>query len=77
MFEGGILIGFLKSIQLVMGAYNGWWSNSFFAEEDENPGKNIPKSLFTGGIFSDGNLCNSEPGLYVCASHQCTGRIHL
>ncbi|MEO7989797.1 MAG: APC family permease [Chryseolinea sp.] len=48
--EGGILIGFLKSIQLVMGAYNGWWSNSFFAEEDENPGKNIPKSLFTGGV---------------------------
>ncbi len=50
VFEGGILIGFLKSIQLVMGAYNGWWSNSFFAEEDENPGKNIPKSLFTGGV---------------------------
>lgn len=50
LFEGGILIGFLKSIQLVMGAYNGWWSNSFFAEEDENPAKNIPKSLFTGGI---------------------------
>jgi APA family basic amino acid/polyamine antiporter len=51
VFEGGVLIGFLVSIQLVMGAYNGWWSNSFFAEEDENPGKNIPKSLFTGGIL--------------------------
>jgi APA family basic amino acid/polyamine antiporter len=50
LFEGGILIGFLKSIQLVMGAYNGWWSNSFFAEEDEDPARNIPKSLFTGGI---------------------------
>ena len=50
LFEGGILIGFLKSIQLVMGAYNGWWSSCFFAEEDENPAKNIPKSLFTGGI---------------------------
>jgi APA family basic amino acid/polyamine antiporter len=51
VFEGGALIGFLISIQLVMGAYNGWWSNSFFAEEDENPAKNIPKSLFTGGIL--------------------------
>lgn len=51
VFEGGALIGFLISIQLVMGAYNGWWSNSFFAEEDENPGKNIPKSLFTGGVL--------------------------
>jgi APA family basic amino acid/polyamine antiporter len=51
VFEGGALIGFLISIQLVMGAYNGWWSNSFFAEEDENPAKNIPKSLFTGGVL--------------------------
>lgn len=50
VIEGGIFLGFLKSMQLVMGAYNGWWSGSFFAEEDENPGKNIPKSLFTGGI---------------------------
>ena len=51
VFEGGAFIGFLVSIQLVMGAYNGWWSNSFFAEEDENPAKNIPKSLFTGGVL--------------------------
>lgn len=51
VFEGGLLLGFLKSIQLVMGAYNGWWSNSFFAEEDEDPAKNIPKSLYTGGIL--------------------------
>jgi APA family basic amino acid/polyamine antiporter len=51
LFEGGLLLGFLKSIQLVMGAYNGWWSNSFFAEEDEDPSKNIPKSLYTGGIL--------------------------
>lgn len=51
LLEGGMFIGFLKSIQLVMGAYNGWWSNSFFAEEDENPSKNIPKSLFAGGIL--------------------------
>ncbi len=50
LFEGGILIGFLVSIQLVMGAYNGWWSSCFFAEEDENPSRNIPKSLFTGAI---------------------------
>jgi len=50
LFEGGILIGFLVSIQLVMGAYNGWWSSCFFAEEDEDPSRNIPKSLFTGAI---------------------------
>lgn len=51
VFEGGALVGFLISIQRVMGAYNGWWSNSFFAEEDENPAKNIPKSLFLGGVM--------------------------
>jgi APA family basic amino acid/polyamine antiporter len=37
-------------MQLVTGTYDGWWSVCFFAEEDKNPGKNIPRSLFTGGI---------------------------
>ncbi|HEY5744683.1 MAG TPA: amino acid permease [Chryseolinea sp.] len=48
--KGGVLIGILKSMQLIVGAYDGWWSACFFAEEDKNPEKNIPKSLFTGAI---------------------------
>jgi APA family basic amino acid/polyamine antiporter len=46
----GIFIGFFKSLQMILGTYEGWSSGCFFAEEDENPGKNIPKSLYTGAI---------------------------
>ena len=49
--EVGILIGFFKSLQMVLGTYDGWNAGCFFAEEDENPGKNIPKSLYTGAII--------------------------
>lgn len=50
VLKSGILIGILKSMQLVTGTYDGWWSVCFFAEEDKNPSRNIPRSLFTGGI---------------------------
>ena len=36
---------------MVLGTYDGWNAGCFFAEEDENPGKNIPKSLYTGAII--------------------------
>ncbi|MBL0742817.1 APC family permease [Chryseolinea lacunae] len=48
--KGGVIIAILKSMQLIVGAYDGWWSGCFFAEEDKDPGKNIPRSLFTGAI---------------------------
>jgi basic amino acid/polyamine antiporter, APA family len=38
------------SFQLVLGAYGGWNSVTYFAEEDENPGRNIPRSLH-GGVL--------------------------
>ena len=50
-FEMGMVIGFFKSLQMVIGTYDGWNAGCFFAEEDENPGKNIPKSLYTGAII--------------------------
>ena len=46
--EGTSILAFLTALQLIMGAYNGWWSGCFFAEEDVDPSRNIPKSLFTG-----------------------------
>jgi APA family basic amino acid/polyamine antiporter len=49
--EGSSILAFLTVLQLIMGAYNGWWSGCFFAEEDVDPSKNIPKSLFTGVIM--------------------------
>lgn len=51
MIDGGLIIAFLTALQLIMGAYNGWWSSCFFAEEDVDPSRNIPKSLYTGVIM--------------------------
>jgi basic amino acid/polyamine antiporter, APA family len=45
---GGFFIALFKSLQLIMGAYDGWMSVSFFAEEDHDPNKNIPKSYLLG-----------------------------
>ncbi|WP_367771491.1 APC family permease [Flavobacterium sp. WC2421] len=50
-FEMGIVFGFFKSLQLIIGTYDGWYAVCFFAEEDKNPSKNIPKSLYTGAII--------------------------
>nr|WP_315220657.1 APC family permease [uncultured Flavobacterium sp.] len=50
-FQMGLLFGFFKSLQLIIGTYNGWNSVCFFAEENENPGKNIPKSLYSGVLL--------------------------
>jgi APA family basic amino acid/polyamine antiporter len=36
------------SFQLVLGTFGGWNSAIYFAEEDENPTRNIPRSLFGG-----------------------------
>jgi basic amino acid/polyamine antiporter, APA family len=38
------------SFQLVMGTFGGWSAVIYFAEEDRNPSRNIPRSLF-GGIL--------------------------
>jgi len=51
VFQIGLIFGFFKSLQLIIGTYNGWNSVCFFAEENENPGKNIPKSLYSGVLL--------------------------
>ena len=51
LFQIGLIFGFFKSLQLIIGTYNGWNSVCFFAEENENPGKNIPKSLYSGVLL--------------------------
>jgi APA family basic amino acid/polyamine antiporter len=42
------LVAIVLSFQLILGAYGGWNSVIYFAEEDENPGRNIPRSLHAG-----------------------------
>lgn len=51
VFQIGLIFGFFKSLQLIIGTYNGWNAVCFFAEENENPGKNIPKSLYSGVLL--------------------------
>lgn len=50
-FQIGLIFGFFKSLQLIIGTYNGWNAVCFFAEENENPNKNIPKSLYSGVLL--------------------------
>ena len=51
VFQIGLVFGFFKSLQLIIGTYNGWNSVCFFAEENDDPGKNIPKSLYSGVLL--------------------------
>lgn len=45
-----LFVGLILAVQMTLETYAGWNSVVYFAEEDENPGKNIPRSVF-GGIF--------------------------
>jgi APA family basic amino acid/polyamine antiporter len=44
--RGVTLIGVVIAYQLIIAAYGGWSSPAYFAEEDECPGRNIPRALF-------------------------------
>ena len=41
-------VSFALALQLAIGAYDGWQSGSYFAGEDVNPGRNLPRA-FIGG----------------------------
>jgi basic amino acid/polyamine antiporter, APA family len=43
------LVAFVLAFQLVLGAYDGWHAPIYFSEEDANPTRNLPRSIF-GGI---------------------------
>jgi len=51
VINGGLILAFIKALQLCVGTYDGWNAPTFMAEEDTNPGKNIPRSLFGGAII--------------------------
>lgn len=44
-----LVVAFILAFQLVLGTYSGWFSNVYFVEEDVEPSRNMPRSLF-GGI---------------------------
>jgi APA family basic amino acid/polyamine antiporter len=46
-----IITALALSFQLVLGAYGGWNTVTYFSEEDTNPAKNIPRSLKYGTLL--------------------------
>ncbi len=51
LIGSGIFIAFIRSMQLILGTYDGWGSPVFFAEENVNPGKSMPRALFGGALI--------------------------
>jgi len=45
---GSALVAFAGALQLVIGAYGGWYAAAFFGEEQRDPGRSIPRALFIG-----------------------------
>lgn len=43
-----LFVAIVLCFQLILGAYGGWNAVIYFAEEDENPSQNIPRSLHVG-----------------------------
>jgi APA family basic amino acid/polyamine antiporter len=41
-------MGAIAAYQSIVGAYAGWYEPAFFAEENTNPGRSIPRAMFTG-----------------------------
>ena len=46
-----LFVAIVLAFQLTIGAYGGWNSVIYFAEEDEDPGRNIPRALHGGVIL--------------------------
>ncbi|MDZ4306724.1 APC family permease [Allopontixanthobacter sp.] len=41
----------LAGLQFVVAVYDGWYASIYFAGEDKDPGRNIPRSLFQSAII--------------------------
>jgi basic amino acid/polyamine antiporter, APA family len=46
--RGGLLLGMLVALQAVIVTYDGWYFAIYFAEEDNDPAKNLPRSSIVG-----------------------------
>jgi APA family basic amino acid/polyamine antiporter len=48
--EGSLLVAFILALQLVIYTYDGWSAVIYFSEEVKEPGRSIPRSMFSGVI---------------------------
>lgn len=44
------ILTFLLGLQFIVAVYDGWYTSIYFAGEDKDPGRNIPRSLFQSAI---------------------------
>jgi basic amino acid/polyamine antiporter, APA family len=49
--KGGLLLAIVLALQAVVVTYDGWYAAIYFAEEDEDPARNLPRSLI-GGVMA-------------------------
>ena len=49
-----LLLGLVTAAQIVIFAFDGWYGAIYFAEEDEDPGRNLPRAMLYGtlGVFA-------------------------
>lgn len=48
---GGLWVGLLAALQAVFYTYDGWHTAAYFAEEDVDPNKNLPRSMISGVLL--------------------------
>jgi APA family basic amino acid/polyamine antiporter len=46
--RGGLLLGMLLALQAIIVTYDGWYLAIYFAEEDNDPARNLPRSSIIG-----------------------------
>jgi APA family basic amino acid/polyamine antiporter len=49
--KGGMLLAVVIALQAVVVTYDGWYAAIYFAEEDEDPARNLPRSSI-GGVLA-------------------------
>jgi len=45
------IVGMVLAMQLVLGAYDGWQAGVYFAGEDRNPSRNLPRAFIGGALL--------------------------
>lgn len=45
------IVAVITAFQIILGAYDGWIGPAAFAEEDKDPGRNIPRALFRSAFL--------------------------
>jgi basic amino acid/polyamine antiporter, APA family len=50
--NGSILLALVVALQAVIVTYDGWYSAIYFMEEDQDPAKNLPRSVLGGVVAS-------------------------